>query len=103
MSTPGKADQSLHDIEKLCTSNGFTKHEGGSRKLRKSAKKSRGLSKRRSGKGGTKGKGTKKGMLRKTSRLAYSKRHGEGGKRRRCPKYCRRKTLRCKTYGLRRY
>tara|TARA_Y100000591_G_C21854072_1_gene713737 strand:- start:232 stop:804 length:573 start_codon:yes stop_codon:yes gene_type:complete len=53
---------------------------------------------KRRGKGGT-----KKGMRRKTARLAYSKRHGKGGKRRRCPKYCRRKTLRCKTYGRRRY
>ena len=108
-------------IDEMCEKHGWTKpspaasgsdsQSGGRRRRRRSTKKgmkrktARLAYTKRRGKGGSRRRrhSTKKGMKRKTARLAYSKRHGVGGKRRRCPKYCRRKTLRCKSYGRRRY
>lgn len=77
-----------------------------SRKAHKSRKSRRGGRKslrggRKSRSGGRKsrrgGRKSRRGG-RKSLRGGRKSRHSRGGKRRSCPKYCRRKTVRCKTY-----
>jgi hypothetical protein len=68
-----------------------SKSRRGSRKSRRGGRKSR--------RGGRKSRrGGRKSPRHSRKSRRHSRKSRMGGKRKACPKYCRRKTLRCKTY-----
>ncbi len=77
---------------------GSRKSRRGSRKSRRGGRKSR-RGGRKSLRGGRKSRrGGRKSRRHSRKSRRHSRKSRMGGKRKACPKYCRRKTLRCKTY-----